>query len=358
MTKNKTPPKLKLDSINRRGFIRQVAGGAALLAAAGCLPHVDGEWEHCGGDGDCQGEVPEVPSPRSNLVVEVRDDLAVNTETLEVDASRVDAMVRAGLLALTGASDMAGAWAEIIPERQAGERVGFKVNCLNSWVPTRPELVVSLLDGLREAGADAADLFVWDRTERELEQCGFSVESMGADCLGTFVSGTDKSGPGYECESCCLTERNIYWTKLLTQETDHLINVAVMKNHLAAGFTGVLKNHYGSFSRPGDFHENCGEHIARLNALPAITGVSRLFVMDALIGVCNGDTDKPPDCIPKRMFFSFDPVAIDRRGLLLRDEMRQAVYELGPGAPADYLNLATELGIGAADYELQLIDLT
>ena len=147
--------------------------------------------------------------------------------------------------------------------------MGFKVNCLNSWVPTRPELVVSLLDGLREAGADAADLFVWDRTERELDCCGFSVESMGADCLGTFVSGSDRSGPGYECESCCLTERNIYLTKLLTQETDHLINVAVMKNHLAAGFTGVLKTHDGSFSRPGDFHENCGEHIARLNALPA-----------------------------------------------------------------------------------------
>jgi uncharacterized protein (DUF362 family) len=136
-----------------------------------------------------------------------------------------------------------------------------------------------------------------------------------------------------------------------------LINVAVMKNHFAAKFTGCMKNQYGSFSRPYDFHEGSDDHIANLSVMPEITSVSRLFVIDALFGVSIGDTDKPPDCAPKRILFSFDPVAIDQRGLEIRDEMRRVFHDQDPGPQPGYIQKAADMGLGSMEYDLVTIEI-
>jgi len=137
---------------------------------------------------------------------------------------------------------------------------------------------------------------------------------------------------------------------------DHLINVAVLKNHFAAKFTGCLKNHYGSFANPYDFHEGCQEHIALLNTLPQIADVSRLFAIDALFAVTVGDTNKPADSEPKRILLSFDPVAIDKRGEEIRDEIRLSNGQEA-GEPAEYIGFAAELGLGSTEYELVTIEI-
>jgi uncharacterized protein (DUF362 family) len=180
---------------------------------------------------------------------------------------------------------------------------------------------------------------------------------MGVECRGTIFSATDETGPGYEEEPACLTGRKIYFSRVLTREIDHLINVAVMKNHFAAKFTGCMKNQYGSFSRPYDFHEGSDDHIANLSVMPEITGVSRLFIIDALFGVCVGDTNMPADCAPKRILLSFDPVAIDQRGLEIRDEMRRSYHDQDPGPQPGYIQKAADMGLGSIEYDLVSIEI-
>lgn len=342
------------DCLDRRGFLKLVGGTAAALGAASCLPHVDGSWDSC-------EEEPFVLDPalvpRSNRVVEVMAPGAVAEDSLVIDAAVVAAMFAAGLTALTDTADLAAAWQQVLPGYQAGQRIALKANALNPDVPTSPALLTAVGQSLlADLSAPGTDVYAWDRTEREMQRAGLTPEVLGIAVRGTHFSSSDETGPGYEEQTVCLSGRRIKLTRLLTQETEHLINVAVMKNHYAAGFTGCLKNHYGSFANPGDFHDNCEQHIARLNAMPEVAGTTRLHVMDALLGVSRGDTDKPADCKPRRILMAFDPVAIDQRGLEVRDEMRVEAG-LEPGNPAGYIAEAEALGLGSTAYELVRIDL-
>jgi len=342
--------------LSRRRFLRTVGGGAAVLGAAACLPHVSGEWGACsepdGGGADGEADGGQVPAPRSHRVVEIVAPDVVDPDSLAIDPARLPELFGRGLLALTGAASLAEAWREVLPDRGPGERVGIKVNTLNARVPSAPALAEALVGSLRaEGGLAQAEVFVWDRSLRELTRAGFDAERLGCALVGTHASSSDPSGPGYAREAVCLSGRQIHLSTVLTEGLEHLINLAVMKNHLAAGFTGALKNHYGSFATPGEFHEGCELHIARLNAFPAIATRSRLHVLDALVGVCAGDTADPPDCAPGRILLAFDPVALDRRGVEVRDEVR-AQRGSPPGPPAAYLEPAAALGLGSLDYEL------
>lgn len=337
--------------MNRRKFLK-LASGAALAAAGGCLPHVEGDWQSCT---EAEPQLPPLPSVR---VVEVFAEGAVMEAEGKIVPEVVAEMFRAGLCALTEKGTLVEAWAVVLPGWQTGQKISLKVNALNPGVPTSPTLVGAAVGSLlRDFGAPAADVFVWDRSRRDLEQAGIVDDRVGGACRGTYQSASDPTGPGYEEEPACLSGRKIYLSRLLTRETQHLLNLAVMKNHFAAKFTGCLKNHYGSFSRPWDFHQESDQHIARLNSLQEITRVARLFVLDALLGVCLGDTDKPADCAPKRLLFSFDPVAIDTRGVEIRDEMRATVHGQQPGAQPGYLAEAESLGLGSTAYRLVPISL-
>ncbi|MFC1655230.1 DUF362 domain-containing protein, partial [Myxococcota bacterium] len=340
--------KRKKNKISRRKFIKLVGGGAACLGAASCIPHVGGDWD------SCEVEDPgEIPTPVSHRVVEVKaEGSVVETEGGdEIVAGVAVQMFSAGLLALTDAATLEEAWQMVLPGRLDGERIALKVNALNPDVPTSPEVCAAIVDSLRaDLQVEAEDIFIWDRTTRELERA--KLERLGVAIRGTTHSATDESGPGYEPEPACLSGRKIFLSRVLTREVDHLINVAVMKNHFAAKFTGCMKNNYGSFSEPYKFHEGSDDHVANLNVMPEITRVSRLFVIDALFGVCVGDTDKPADCAPRRILFSFDPVAIDQRGLEIRDEMRLSDYGEGPGPRPGYIEKAAALGLGKMEYEL------
>jgi uncharacterized protein (DUF362 family) len=327
-----------------------------VLGASACLPHVSGEWGGCQDPLDePDGGGIEVPAPRSHRVVEVVANQAVDPDSLAIRAELLPGLLAAGLAALTGEAAPAAAWRAVLTDLQPGQRVGLKVNALNARVPSSPHLVAALVASLRsEAGLTEQEVFVWDRSVRELSRAGFDPGQLGCALQGTHASSSDPTGPGYDAQTVCLSGRQIRLSRVLVGGLEHLINVAVMKNHLAAGFTGALKNHYGSFANPGDFHAGCEQHVARLNALPEITRVSRLHVLDALVGVCAGDTADPPDCAPGRILLAFDPVALDQRGLELRDAAR-ALKGAPPGPPAAYLELAAALGLGTRDYELVTI---
>ncbi len=344
---------IKTNLVSRRKFIRGLGSGFILFGASTCLPHVNGDWSSC----EIQDPDEQPIEPVSHRVIEVVSDHAVSDVTYEIDPMVVANMLSAGLAALTEETSLPQAWSRILPSYQEGDYVSLKVNALNPDVPTSPELTAAIAQSLMtNLGVQPDRLFVWDRTELDLLQAGFTPEKMNIACLGTVKSAHDNSGIGYEKQYVCLSGRKIYLSGLLTLNTQHLINAAVLKNHSVAGFTGCLKNHYGSFSNPWDFHKDCDTHIAYLNAIPQVSSTTRLYVIDALLGVVLGDTDRPFDCLPKRILLSFDPVAIDQRGLEIRDEMR-AILDRPAGKPADYLQIATELKLGSTDFERVKIDI-
>ncbi len=341
--------------LSRRGFLKLTAQGAALATAASCIPHVDGEWDTCE---QTESELDPSLVPASHVVVEVSSELSVAQDTWDIDPQVVQEMFSKGLMTLTNADSLSDAWATVIPGYEAGQKISLKANTLNPKVPSSPALLSTISESLARnvSGISSDEIFTWDRTEREMEKAGVSPKTVGVACLGTFKSPDDEDGPGYESDSVCLSGKKIHLSKILTQQTDHLINVSVMKNHGASGFTGCMKNHYGSFSNPQDFHKQCELHIARLNAIPEVAGTTRLFVMDALIGVSMGDTHMPHDCKPRRILLSFDPVAIDQRGMEIRDEMR-ALEGMDPAGVAGYLEEAEKMGLGSRAYELVKLDI-
>jgi uncharacterized protein (DUF362 family) len=334
-------------NLSRREFLKCIGGGVLLAGSASCIPHVEGSWESCE-----EELIQGVSTPLSHRVVEVAAESVIDNDSGVIAQDVVVEMISQGLLALTEQPTLEEAWKIILPDYQAGEKISFKANALSSKAPTRPEVLFALTNSLSGNYTVAAeDMFIWDRSEIELEKAGILPSVVGVACRGTHKSGEDLEGVGYQEEYSCLSGRKIRFTRLLTQQTDHLINVAVMKNHFAAKFTGCMKNHYGSFPNPEDFHDDSDIHIARLNAMQEVTKVSRLFVMDAILGICYKDTDRSPDCVPRRILVSFDPVAIDKRGVEIRDEMR-AEIDLEPGGQPGYLAEGENLGLGKVDYEL------
>lgn len=354
-----------MTKLDRRQFLTGTAAVAA-AAAAGCLPDVDGKWEEQGAT-ICSAPEPRVSvSSAGTDVVELqRPDLVSG---LRINEAAAAPAMRELLLAIGGAPDARSACRAIIPGWAAGQIIGIKVNVLNDRVPTHPAFVRALVDLLKEGlGAGGEEIVVWDRRLDELADARFTAEAMGCAVEGTWESAAEAGGGrGYELGTVCIGGRKTHLSNLLTRRIDHLINFAVMKNHKASGFTGCLKNNYGLIQNPGDYHDNTREGviiesrfdraIPEINALPEVVGKTRLWITDATIGVCKGDTSDPPDCFPTRLLASRDPVAIDARGREIRDEQRGA--ELGPSPEtisSSWLAAAERVGLGSASFTLKKI---
>ena len=268
-------------------------------------------------------------------------------------------------VALTGAVDLKAAWAVVLKDLKPGQVVGIKVNTLNAKVPTHVELVQALVQSLKvDGGVDTQQLLVWDRRLDELTKAGITAAAVGCAVEGTVDSTSARgNGRGYEESATCLGSDNAKLTTIQTRGVDHLINLSVMKNHKASGFTGCLKNHYGTIDNPGDFHNRMSgdtvvedrfeKAIPTINALPEVAGKTRLWLMDAIVGVCKGDTDAYADCIPNRLLAGLDPVALDIRGREIRNtEAGGATVETTSDS---WLAAAERVGLGKSKLVLESV---
>lgn len=354
--------------LSRRDFL--VAGGAGLAASAvaSCLPDVDGVWK-TGCTEACSGDAPSVsfgdPKNLGRVVELETPDLL---DGYKINGAAAAPRMKELLLAISGQTDLQSACRTVFPNYTPGQIIGIKVNVLNSWVPTHPELVRALVDLLKSGlGVGAEDILVWDRRLDELTNSKITAETMGATVEGTLED-SDKQGigRGYELGTICIAGQKTRLSSILTRRVDHLINFAVMKNHKASGFTGVLKNNYGVINNPGCFHDEIAEGVTtqsrferaipEINALDEVASKTRLWLMDAVIGICKRDTSDREDCYPSRLLAGLDPVALDVRGKAIRDEMRGPT--LGPSPEtisAGWLKTAERLGLGSLTPKLQLL---
>jgi uncharacterized protein (DUF362 family) len=211
---------------------------------------------------------------------------------------------------------------------------------------------MAVAECLKEAGIPAEQIIIFDRYTSELEGAGYSIneDGPGVRCYSTHGNYT----AGWK-----LVDLDIKLSDVLLN-CDALINIPILKAHSVSGLTFAMKNHYGTFDRPGDFHQGrIGRAIAELNALPPIRERARLIIGDALT-VCVGGWRKA--VTGDSVLMSFDPVAHDTIGLQLLVEAK--VSEGFSPTPATsmanrWLENAVELGLGTNDpNHIELVEVT
>jgi uncharacterized protein (DUF362 family) len=289
---------------NRRDFVKgALMSAAALRAAAGALA----------------GAEAGAPAAKSKVVI-ARDALLRGTAST-VDSSRMLSLLDRAMQALFDRDHPIEAWRKLV---HPGETVGLKVNTLGGrGISTNVQLVEAVCERLQEAGVKPADIVVWDRDSQELERAGFHLAMDGnrVQCYGT-----DRIG--YEDDLAAYGSVGSRLSKILTQRSNVLINLPVLKDHDGAGVTIALKNMYGAIHNPNKYHPNgCNPYVADLNMLPEIRSRMRLTVCDATTAMYEGGPAFKPEFSWKHnaLLVSQDPVALDYTGWQIVERKRAEV---------------------------------
>jgi len=195
--------------------------------------------------------------------------------------------------------------------------VGLKLNCLagKALSPT-PAVVRGIVRGLLSAGVEPDRIILFERTERELRRAGFTRESAPE---GARVVGTDELvGGGYpkDHERIVFSGRiGSFFTRILTESCDALVNVGVLKDHNLAGVSAGLKNLYGLIHNPNKYHDRCCDpYVADVAAAEPVRKRLRLTVVDAT----TAQYERGPAYSAEHawrenaVMASTDPVALDR----------------------------------------------
>lgn len=344
------------NNITRREFLKLLLLGGATLSGI-----TNGDYVALAGEKESENQVlknnerkkiSHIPYP-GKVVLARRENLLNPFD--EVDKSVVSDMLNKALLKLTQEKDVRDAWRKIL-NFKSGDVIGIKINAIGGKnLTTNPALVSVITEGLISSGIKPGNIIIWERTDRELTRGGFQINtSPGAvRCFGTNASSE------YDNQNIrLLGGKQIRFSKILTQDISILINVPILKDHGLAGITNALKNHYGSFDIPFQFHSNhCDPWIAELNALPEIKDKTRLIITDAFKPLCNGGPSSNNPAFRWNyggLMVSTDPVATDVIGWEIIDERRK---ELGLPLLAEsankpqYIFSAEKLGLGIARRE-------
>jgi len=316
-----------------------------------------------------RGTPPSIPG----RVVHVTDPDATNWDFETgwygdyVDQDVVTAMVERGLLELTGAESVVGAWSRLIPAYEPGKKLAIKVNLNNTQSETPGdaidaviEPVNALVGGLIEFGFAPEDITVYDVTHASHDgrmperfagrsaHDGVRFEAW----VGNDEAFADETAhfdpPGARIEGLRLARCLV--------EADYLVNMPIAKAHDYAGMSIAFKNHYGSvdrcdllhiytFGRYGSYRADYSP-LVDLYASDHIAGKTVLTMCDALFGNCEHYSTPPspwPSCqdSPNSVYLSTDPVALD---CVVGDFL--ALQGNVPDWGGDYLVLAAEAGLG------------
>ena len=318
----------RLGRISRRAFLK-MAAAAGLLAGCSPIRQPDAAPTAV----PVPTNAPKVVTKTLGKVVRARHTGVWDGETLVPEAIRQ--MLDVSIAKLTSIENAGKAWAALF---DPGERIAIKVNTIRSsdyW--THVPLVMAVTECLQDAGVPAEQIVIFDRATRELEDAGFPVnqDGPGVRCYGTDGNNT----PGWT-----LMDTDIMLSDILLN-CDALINIPVLKAHSIAGCTFAMKNHYGTFNKPGRFHTRI-EAIADLNALPPIRDRTRLIIGDALT-ICTFGWSRA--VTGDSILMSFDPVAHDVVGLQVLNQAMESggvVLSQAASIASVWLGRAAELGLG------------
>lgn len=317
--------------MNRRDFLTTTALAAGAAAAGGL-------WTPAQAAGTAT-----VSLVRKAALEEADEQTAAATMRLMTMTAIADAL---------GAANIQDAMKSLFkPE----DIVGIKLNCIAPQISPQPAVVNAIVEALTLAGVDKKNVIIFDKEDRDLAAAGFECTATGEGPMIYGTVGATKN-PGYEERFTEINKTSFCLSKIVTRICTAIINVPVVKQHCFAGFTGALKNHFGSIHNPEDFHyiDGCNPAVADVNLATAIRSKQRLCVADAIYL----QYEEGPHYNPKYVDFygavlaGTDPVALDTKLEALIDMFRTKYSLLAivdSKSPAKYVKKAIEYGLGCGD---------
>ncbi len=391
-----------MNQVNRRNFLRLAGAGAAAAAAApvaqamsaATLPVANIMNPESAGQQTQQGKpdtniadaaktargLKSMPGLYPGLVAVVKNTRSVKDNAI-IEQEVYD-MIARSMLELTGEKKLKKAWRKFV---SPGDRIGLKVNPVaGKSLSTSHEVVRSVIAQLEESGIKRSQLTIWDRREFELTDAGFTPENYpGIRIVGTEQM--DKEGLYYGKDGKLYGEHMIdrdwyywadvegeydeytmpymvnggkysYFTKIVTQELDKIINIPILKN---AGMTVTLalKNlAFGSVSNTGRLHAKLwNETCAQVCAFAPLRDKVVLNIADGIKGCFNGGPGANPQffCDYHTIITGSDPVAVDRIGydIVLAKRIAEGLQKAGTPQALEFMLQAERLSLGVADRE-------
>jgi uncharacterized protein (DUF362 family) len=274
-----------------------------------------------------------------------------------IDQARISEMIRRGLQLMAGTRDAGEALTRLFART---DRVGIKINTIGGRkISTRPELSLSLAGVLAESGLQEKNLIIWDRTNRELREAGYSLASSPG---GLKIMATDTAGAGYETELVSHLSIGSLFSTIQTNFVTASISLAILKDHGLAGITAGMKNYYGAIHNPNKYHDSrCNPYVAELFDSGPVKKKHRLSILDALVVQYHrGPSFHAQWAEPAGiLIFSQDPVAADYAGWQLVEKLRAK-----KGLPSLqeeqreplYLETAARMNLGRTGARVQLVE--
>ena len=391
-----------MNQVNRRNFLRLAGAGAAAAAAApvaqamgaatapvaNVINHATAGQQTQQGKPDTNiadaAKIARGPNSMPGLYPG-RVALVKNTRSVRDNAiaeQEVYDMIARSMLELTGEKKLKKAWRKFVGP---GERIGLKVNPVaGKSLSTSHEVVRAVIAQLEESGIKRSQLTIWDRREFELTDVGFTQEN----CPGIRIVGTeqmDKDGLYYGKDGKLYGEHMIdrdwyywadvegeydeytmpymvnggkysYFSKIITQELDKIINIPILKN---AGMTVTLalKNlAFGAVSNTGRLHAKLwNETCAQVCAFAPLRDKVVLNIVDGIKGCFNGGPGANPQffCDYHSIITGSDPVAVDRIGfdIVIAKRIAEGLQKAATPQGLEFMLQAEKLSLGIADRE-------
>ncbi len=357
----------KTTKLSRRDALRITAAGAVAAAFPNHIlgnvvsAYPSNQW---GTPGLYPARVIAVSHPRSVVAGEFQQ-------------LPIQHMIRSALTALTGATDYVQAWKRFVGP---GDVVGIKINPNgNTGTRSSPAVIMEIVDGMLRAGVEPDKVFIYERYRVLLDRVSAwfrapvrtaytsddysddQTNIAGYDSyhyvdLPIFLPWQDPKNPAHT---------RSYAAQFITTKVNKLINLAVLKDHNAAGVTLALKNlSHGLVNNVNRSHPETSEHrfttyIPAVVSMPVIRYKTVLNIIDGLNGLYeSGPNGDPAYNWPhKTIYFATDAVAIDSVGWRVIDEKRAQMHlppvasarglgGSGPIRQPQYITAAGQAGLG------------
>ena len=316
-------------SIGRRRFAKAVLFSTA-GAAAGWI-----------------GTVPIAGRTNPNTVVLCRSPRLQRVKN-DIENPQASDFLNRAMRRLLQKERTAAAWGALF---SPGDRVGIKLSCLPGMpLSTSRGLVSAIVSGLLSAGLKGENIYIWERSDRELRGAGFAIGKKPVNVFGT----DHLAGGGYSDRIEISRSVGTSFSKIV-ESVDALISVPVLKDHDISGVSIGMKNFFGAIHNPNKFHGNrCDPYIADLCYHPLIRGKLRLIVCDASrVQVHNGPAFYPGYTWEYGgVLVSRDVVALDYTGWQIIEERRRSLKLPSlkeAGREPTHILTAGRLGLGTAD---------